>query len=192
MLTGVKILVTAALGVGLGLAATNAAVQDGLSFDSVHAGPWSSSAAAGSSKADPYVKAALAREAAIPLGLAEGLSFIASHDSSAQRLSGRCVYVVRGAVPPARYWTISVLTLHGRPIGNAAERYGFTSAEIVRSENGAFRVVISREARPGNWLPIGTKGPFLLMFRLYDTPVTSTVSTLDAHSMPSVTRTGCG
>lgn len=191
MLTGIKILATAVLGIALGLVATNAAVNEGVGFDLVHAGPWTTSAAAGSQNADPYVKATLARRAEIPLGLAEGLSFVATTDSAGAALKGRCEYVIQGAIPPARYWTLSVMTARGRPIENAAKRYGFTSGEIVRSEQGAFSIVASPSARPGNWLPIGKTRSFVFVLRVYDTPVTATASTLDAQSMPTITQAGC-
>lgn len=191
MLTGLKVLATAVLGIALGLAATNAAVERRVGFDLVRAGPWTSSATAGSQEADPYIKASLARGAEIPLGLAEGLTFIAAADSSGGSLDGRCDYLVQGAAPAARYWTLSVMTGGGRLIDDAAKRYGFTSAEIVRSGNGDFKIAVSPLARPGNWLPVGPTASFVLVLRLYDTPVTATASTLNAQSMPTIVRTGC-
>lgn len=191
MLTGFKALTTAVIGIALGLGATDAAVERGTAFDLIHSGPWTGSVTAGSPNADPYIKATLARRAEIPLGLAEGLSFVAGTDSAGRALNGRCDYVVKGAVPPARYWTLSVMTRRGHLIKNADRRYGFTSAEIVRTGNGDFAIVASPSARPGNWLPIGPAATFVFDLRLYDTPVTATASILDAQSMPTITRTHC-
>ena len=191
MLTGIKVLGAAALGIALGLAATQAAVKDGLGFDQIRAGPWTSSSNAGSQKADPYVKAVLARRAEVPLGLAEGLTFVARTDSAGRRLSGACDYRVGGDTPAARYWTLTVTTPRGELIANAARRYGFTSAEIVRDSKGRFQINVSRSARPGNWLPNGAAGPFALMLEIYDSPITAIASTLDAKSLPTIVKQRC-
>jgi hypothetical protein len=191
VLTGIKVLGTAVLGIVLGLVATNAAVERRVGFNLVRAGPWTSSVTAGSEDADPYIKARLARGAEVPLGLAEGLTFIAASDSKGKPLSGRCDYVVKGSAPPARYWTLTVMTRRGRLIEDAAKRYGFTSAEIVRNANGDFSIEVSPSARPGNWLPVGPTASFVLVLRLYDTPVTATASALNTQSMPTIVRAAC-
>jgi hypothetical protein len=193
LLTGLKILFAVAVGVVLGLAATYAAVERGVTFSAMRAGPWTIAPGGGSDDIDPYEKASLARSAEIPLGLGEGMALVAGLDSSGAPLSGRCDYVVAGALPAARYWTLSAMTPAGRLIENPARRYGFTSAEIVRQSNGGFSVEAAPFARPGNWLPLGGEaaGGFILVLRLYDTPVVATVSTLTAADLPTVARKGC-
>ena len=56
----------------------------------------------------------------------------------------------------------------GRLIGNAIERQGFTSQEIVRNADGSFDVVVAPRARAGNWLPTNGVDSYLLVLRLYD------------------------
>ena len=46
-------------------------------------------------------------------------------------LDGRCIVTLTGTTPPARFWTITLYDLDGRLVPNAADRYGFTSQEIV-------------------------------------------------------------
>jgi hypothetical protein len=186
-----KALLAVALGASLGLAATYFSLAKGLGFGAVQAGPWTAWPKSGSNEADPYARAAVARSGEVPLGLAEGVSFIAATDSHGAPLSSRCTYLVGGAIPPARYWTLSVQSPHGFLIDNPAKRYGLTSAEIYWQMGEPFQIAISREAHAGNWLPLGGNEPITLALRLYDTSVSAATAALDGQAMPSIVRERC-
>lgn len=187
----VKTLCVIFVGIFIGLAATYHAVGRGEGFGAVRAGPWTGFPKAGSGDADPYARAVVSRTAEIPLGLAEGLTFIARTDEGGATLDPRCDYTVHGPVPVARDWTMTLMDPHGALIDNSAKQYGFTSAAILRSENGIFTITISRAARPGNWLPLGDAKEFEIVLHLYDTPVSATATALAADAMPSITRGRC-
>ena len=51
------------------------------------------------------------------------------------------------------------------------QRHGFTSQEIIRRADGSFDIMIGPRARPGNWLPTGGVERYVLVLRLYDTPI---------------------
>lgn len=175
----------------LGLGATWGAVWKGFGFGAVAAGPWTAWPRAGSREADPYARAALSRTGEVPLDLTEGLTFFARADSAGADLSQRCRYVIAGPVPPARYWTLTVTNSEGALVANTAQRYGFTSAEILRDERGAFSIILSRTARAGNWLPWGGSGAPMLVLRLYDTPVSAAAGALGADALPAIVKEGC-
>ena len=79
----------------------------------------------------------------------------------------------------------------GQLVGNSLQRYGFPSQEIVRASDGAFELRIAARSRAGNWLPTGGLDRYMLMLRLYDTPVgVATRSQKDAP-MPSIATMGC-
>ena len=63
---------------------------------------------------DPYSRAWLALDGAAPLGSGEGVSFVAREDQSGARLDARCDYIIAGAAPPARVWTLTVYDVNGR------------------------------------------------------------------------------
>ena len=186
-----KALIVAALGVALGLGATWLAVERGYGFGAVNAGPWTSWPKTGSSEADPYARAVMARTAEVPLGAAEGMSFIAMTDGRGAALDARCEYIVRSPVPSARFWSLTPMSPKGGRLAPEDLRAGYTSAEVVRAQNGDFAIQLSREPRPGNWMPMPAAGPFLLMFRLYDTQFSAVSSGLDAASMPRIERGAC-
>lgn len=191
MLNLVKFLVVGLIGTALGLAITYESLQHMLVFETVRAGPWTGAPKSGTLDINPYALATLAHSGELPLGIAEGLSFTARTDSSGAVLQPDCDYDVSGSVPPTRYWTLTLLTPRGFLIDNPAKRFGFTSAEIVRSGDGSFDIIVARQARPGNWLPLGDAQPFVLMLRLYDTLLDFGTARLDAAAMPKIVKGRC-
>jgi hypothetical protein len=187
----IKSLICLALGAWLGLTWTYFSVAEGLGFGAVQAGPWTAWPKSGSSEADPYARAVVSRTGEVPLGQAEGISFLASQDDRGEALNGRCSYVISGSVPPARYWTLTVLSPSGRLVDNIAKRYGVTSAEIYRRFDGQFEIFVSRAVHAGNWLPSGAVDRFVLMFRLYDTSISAAAAGLEKTSMPQIARERC-
>ncbi len=186
-----KSLFVVTIGVALGLFATWFSIEQGHGFGAVKAGPWLGWPRAGTTSADPYARAAISRTAELPLGLAEGLSFLARSDSSGRPLRRECIYTISPPVPAARYWTISVASPQGVTLTNDFGRTGFTSREIIRTGPGRFSIKLAREVQSGNWLPMAAEGPFVLVLRLYDTPVSSAASALKGSDMPSITRGAC-
>jgi len=194
-----KILLTAAAGLWLGLYATYYAVErdadhglgTGLIFGAVHAGPWSGWPKTGTREADPYARALFARNGETPLGITEGLSFIAREDSGGAALTPACDYLVARTVPAARYWTVSAMGVDGKLFPTTSQRHGFTSSELLRAADGGFEITVSPEARPGNWLQVNESQPFVLMLRLYDTALSANAWAVTPSAMPSITREGC-
>jgi hypothetical protein len=194
-----KILLTAVAGLWLGLEATYYAVErgadqgfgTGLIFGAVHAGPWSGWPKTGTREADPYARALFARTSETPLGVTEGLSFIAREDSSGAALTSACDYVVAKAIPAARFWTLSAMGPDGKLFPTTSQRHGFTSSELLRSADGGFEIRVSALARPGNWLEVNESQPFVLMLRLYDTALSANAFAVTASAMPSIVRERC-
>jgi len=179
------------LGVALGLGFTFFALERELGFGALSLGPWTAWPKNGTTEIDPYARAITARNGETPLGSAEGLAFIARTDSDGAPLESRCDYNLTGPMPEARFWTLTLLSPAGFLVENKADRYGFTSADILRRADGAFEIGMAREARAGNWLPIGALDRFILALRLYDSPLASAAATIDPASLPKLSRQGC-
>ena len=80
---------------------------------------------------------------------------------------------------------------HGRFVANTIDRHGFTSEEIVRDIDGSFAITVAPLARAGNWLPTGGIERFVLVWRLYDTPIGVATRTTKEGPMPAIVRKGC-
>lgn len=186
--TLVRLVVAVFLGVLLGLLVTIVTLDR--VNKSVVAGPWRG-APLGGTQTDPYALAADSRASLLPIGTAEGLSFITETDSKGVGLAGRCDYLVKGSVPSTRFWTLSLLTPDGFPVANPASHYAFTSADVLRINDEPLEINVSADARSGNWLPSGEAKHYVLMLRLYDTGLSTVGTVLRADDMPSIRKVGC-
>lgn len=182
---------TLAIGATVGLGLTWVATVSGYGLGTVSAGPWRAWPKSGTEDADPYARAALARAGELPLELADGLAFLASQDDKGNPLDGRCEIRLSGQLPQARYWTLTLTDQRGRLIDNAADRFGFTSAEAVWNGDGSIDILLGPRARPGNWLPTGARDRVMLTLRLYDAPVGLANRTSDAPEMPALVTQRC-
>jgi hypothetical protein len=179
--------VAAAFGLGL----TQYALTRGTAFGAITIGAWTAWPKTGTSDIDPYARAAIARSGELPIGSGDGVTFFASSDDTGKPLDGRCTVTVSGTTPAARFWTLTLYDLDGRLVPNAVDRYGFTSQEIARRSDGSFEIAVSARARPGNWLPTGGIDRFVVVLRLYDTPVGVATRTAKDAPMPAVSQGSC-
>ena len=174
-----------------GLASAEFALDRQVSGDVVRAGPWEMRSGESLVTADPYERAERARSGTIPLASGEGFTMIARRDSSGEPLSGRCVYLVTGATPAARFWSLSLFDVEGRPVQNEAQRNSFNSTEVTRDAQGGFSISVAAQVQAGDWLPAPERGGFVLLLRLYDTPIGAGASMTSAQ-VPSISRLACG
>jgi hypothetical protein len=181
-----------ALGVAalVGLGATWLALTQGQAFGGLSVGAWSAWPRHGTASIDPYARAMVARSGQLPVGSGDGIAFQARHDDSGAPLDGRCDIVVSGMTPQARYWTITLYDPDGALVANSVQRHGFTSHEVVRRANGSFEITVSPRSRAGNWLPTGSVERYLLVLRLYDTPIGVATRGREV-TMPAITRRNC-
>jgi hypothetical protein len=182
-----SLIVAAAIGLG----ATWMAVTQGTAYGGVTIGAWTAWPKVGTPDIDPYARAMIARSGELPVGSGDGVAFYARSDDSGRLLDGRCDFLLSGITPQARYWTITLYDLEGRLVPNSMQRHGFTSQEIIRHSDGTFDISVSPRARPGNWLPTGAIERYVLVLRLYDTPVGVATRTGRDAPMPAVAERGC-
>jgi len=76
-------------------------------------------------------------------------------------------------------------------VANSTQRQSFTSQEIVRNADGTFDIMVGPRARPGNWLPTGGADKYVLVLRLYDTPIGMATRTGSDAPMPSISKRAC-
>ncbi len=189
MLRILSILVVLFGGAGIGLRSAELALDHNLSGDLVRAGAWEMRVSESLVSADPYAQAERARSGVIPLASGEGFTLTARQDSQGQKLDGHCAYSISGATPAARFWSLTLFDEAGHLVANPARREGFTSTELSRDAKGGFAVNIGSQLLPGDWLP-APAGPFVLLLRLYDTPIGTGVS-VTPEQVPAITRLAC-
>ena len=186
-----KFLSAVCIGVLLGLFVTFVVVERGKGFGAIAAGPWTGWPRNGTSDTDPYTRAILAYSGEMSLSESEGMSFVARGDSNGAEFDPACDYALKGEIPSARYWTLTLLSPAGDLIANPADRQGFTSSELLRANDGQLEITLSRHARPGNWLPLGRASKFILVLRFYDSELSAPAAALDAAHMPVLVKGRC-
>jgi hypothetical protein len=154
-------------------------------------GVWHFWPEAGSPAADPYLRAVTARQALLPVALGEGIGLTARQDQDGAPLAGSCDYRIEGRAPSARVLTLSVYGLDGQPLVTPARRFAFAEDELLRDERGDFAIALSAEPKAGNWLPLEAGAPFVIMLRLYDTPLGANAAALTEASVPRIIRGAC-
>jgi hypothetical protein len=174
----------------VGLGGTWMALTQGQAYGGVTIGSWTAWPRNGTLSIDPYARAMVARSGELPIGSGDGVAFQARNDDAGEPLDGRCDVTLTGTTPQARYWTLTLYDPDGRLVANSVQRQGFTSHEIVRRANGSFEIVAGPRARPGNWLPTGRIERYLLVLRLYDTPIGAATRGRDV-TMPAIKRGSC-
>ena len=175
----------------VGVGATWMTTTRGTDIGALTIGAWTARPRTGTADVDPYSRATIVRNGELPIGTGDGVAFTATADDRKKALDGRCDVVVSGVTPPARFWTLTLYDRKGHLVANSLQRYGFTSEEIVRGADGGFEIHIASRARSGNWLPTGGIERYLLMFRLYDTPVGVATRTKRDAPMPQIATVGC-
>lgn len=187
----IGLLLSFVVAAGIGLGSTWYALTQNLAFGSLSLGAWTAFPRSGTPGIDPYARAAIARTGELPVGLGDGIAFTATEDDEGRALDGRCEVTVRGITPPARYFTVTLYAPSGELVANPLGRQGFTSQELIRGPTGAFDIVVSPRARPGNWLPSGAIERYVLMMRFYDTSLGIATRAGREAPMPAVRTENC-
>ena len=80
----------------------------------------------------------------------------------------------------------------GRLIPNTLGRSAYTSDTMAIRGNGTFLATLSRDAHPGNWLPIGGAGRLALVFTVLDHGSRSLTQGEEVVPfLPAITRKEC-
>lgn len=179
------------LGLGVGGSVSWYSIQNNQGFGAINIGIWTAWPLAGSIDADPYTKAKVAAEGEVPLGAAEGIAFHARTDSQSRPLLRECQYYLSGQTPPARFWTMAAHADDGSFLSDdAIENQILLSNTLFRNADGRFALEVGPRMANGNWLQVNGRGPYQLVLRLYDSPITSTRGIVDPE-MPSLERRDC-
>jgi hypothetical protein len=184
-------LLALAVAAAVGLGATWLSLSRGTAFGAVTIGAWTAWPKIGTRDIDPYARATMARSGELPLGSGDGVAFIAAADDGGRPLDGRCDVLVSGTTPQARFWTLTLYDPQGRMVGNTIGHQGFTSQEILRRSDGSFDIVVAPRARAGNWLPTNGVDRYVLVLRLYDSPVGVATRAAREVPMPAISVRSC-
>lgn len=183
---GVAVLIGAVIGV----ASVWATLEFGRASFTERYGAWTHSRAAGSTGADPYTRAIIAREGLLALSAREALYFNLNEDDEGTPLSEACVYELSGRALEARWWSVTLYagdhflaqnSDHAAAIDATRTRYGQDGvwrARIAPVRGEAVHWLSSRNAHSG----------FSLTLRVYNPDRDFAPS---AETLPRLTTVSC-
>jgi hypothetical protein len=154
-----------------GLAATWGFLRSPLLGQSLRVGAWTTSLVSGSTQADLYTRAKIARMALLALSREETLYFLADHDDRGQALRSRCRYRVVGMPPDARWWSVTAYADDYFLFADDAHRYSLAGAAARLDAAGRFELFTGGAAAPDGgaaWLPTPGDRGLVLVLRLYN------------------------
>ncbi len=164
-------------------------VQDGVG--AIRIGQWTAFPYIGTPAADPYSKARVAREGVLALGQAEGLSFVAEHDSGGEPLKRECAYKIEGTYPTARFWTLYAADRSLGVVETGKSRpAALQSYQVLREPDNSVIISVGDRPAPGNWLLSNGSGTMYFVLTFYDTPIASSTGLSDV-TLPQILKVGC-
>jgi hypothetical protein len=178
----------------LGIGSAWYMIERGSPLTTTKVGPWDGWVSEGNPSADPYTLAHVARSGRLPLTSTVARYFVARSDNAGRSLTSDCEYLIEGFPLNARWWSLAVYDEYGGLIDNSSARYSFNSEEMLRHADGTFRVNLSRNARPENWLPSGASDQYLvLLLRIYNPRETdgSGIGLIPNDRLPKIERKEC-
>ncbi len=157
-----------AVGVALGLGSAWTAVSR-LSFSGrITDGGWTTNLNTGSTAADPYTRAAVARDGLLALARTETVYFNRSTDDAGAPLDAACVYRLKGRDLPARWWSVTLYDQDQYLSRNEDGAHSIDATRVVRAGDGYEATVSVTRGDAANWLSTRNAGKFSLSLRLYN------------------------
>lgn len=187
----INLIVFCGLAIGGGLGSAWYMIEAGSRLSTRSNGPWVTWSAAGRPDADPYTRAHMVRDQLLPLSSTLELSYRAKTDSTGGRLHSGCDYTIVMSGFDGTWWSLAAFDTQGWVIANPAERHAFNRDTVMREPDGSAIVSMARDARSGNWLPIGS-GRFTLVLSIQDPALAARVYDSGASKpLPEIKRTAC-
>lgn len=134
----------------------------------VHNGVWYTDKSFGNKDATALTRAYVAVGGLLALSREETVYYLAHTDEGGDPISSGHVYEIAGTDMPARWWSITLYNADRFLTPNPQGKYSVKGTDITRDKDGSFRIVLSREARTGNWIPMGEGENMSLLLRMYN------------------------
>lgn len=137
----------------------------------VDAGAWRVNLLAGSANADAYTRARIALGAVLALDRSETLYYTTSKDDAGNPLRAECDYLLEGAPPPSRWWSITAYAADNFLFATTQHRYSVGSGHVTLDSRGRFSTALGPTAPTAadgrSWIPTIGNGGMRLTLRLY-------------------------
>ena len=194
----VSLLIGGVLGLAAGAVAALLAagmIGSGAGFsDEIDVSSWKSDWTIGSTAANPWTRARVARHGLLALTKEEAVYFTTGVDADGQRLSEDCTYEVSGTDMPGLWWSVTLYDARSYLPANKDNALSFDKTKAAATGSGdAWAFTIAADGpETGNWVSSQNAGTFDLTLRIYK-PSPELIADPEAVlPAPAVKRLSCG
>jgi hypothetical protein len=170
-------------------------IGSGASFgDQIDVNDWKSDWTIGSSAANPWTRARVARHGLLALTKEEAVYFTTNVDSDGNRLSEACTYEVSGGDMPGQWWSITLYDATSYLPRNKDNALSFDMTKAAASGDGsAWSFTVAAEGpETGNWVSSHKAGDFDMTLRIYKPRADLIADPEGVLPTPAVKRLTCG
>lgn len=162
--------------------------------DEINVNGWKSDWTIGSTAANPWTRARVARHGLLALTKEEAVYFTKGLDEDGQRLSEDCTYEVSGGDMPGLWWSVTLYDAESYLPLNQDNALSFdkTKAAAAGGSSGWSFTVAADRPEAGNWVSSQNAGTFDLMLRIYKPTPELIAFPEDVLPAPTIKRLSCG
>ena len=134
-------------------------------------------------------RAYIGRIGLLALKESEVMYFVAAQDEDGNPLSSENDYKLSGENFDARYWSYTLYGADHFLIPNQKNQFTFNLENVEYSDSTQtnYDIFISKNEKPGNWLPSGDEKTMSILLRLYN-PAERLYQNKDQLSLPKITK----
>jgi hypothetical protein len=175
-----------------GIASALAVTGGSLGSSRLVNGKWSSDPTIGSTAANPWLRARIARVGLLALSKEETLYFDRTVDEAGNSLRENCRYQISGGPLPTHWWSITIYDADDYLPRNTDNAGSIDATRALASGMTSWQGVIAPTNQGGNdlWLSSEAAGTFSLTLRLYQ-PASTQADALTKMVFPKVTLIDC-
>lgn len=148
---------------------------------------WRTDRTFAAASASPYTRAYLAVVGLLGLPRSEAIYFFRDKADGGETLESDAVYEITGRDMPGRWWSLTLYDADQFLTPNRYNRYSVRSSDLKREPDGSFRIRLSRDPQPGNWIPMGDGHNMSLLLRVYN-PEPGLDARLDSIALPTLRK----
>lgn len=119
----------------------------------------------------------------LPPPAAKNQALFRQIDDDGKSLDGNCIYVFKGKLPAARWWSVILSSGSHDPTLSSPQ---INAENAVTLGDGTLEIAISKYPQAGNWLRPENDGAFVLHYVISDVQATDAPAVL-----PKLIRTDC-
>jgi hypothetical protein len=158
----------------------------------INASGWHSDWTIGSSAANPWTRARVARHGLLALTKAEAVYFTRNTDSAGARLEEGCTYRVSGGALPAQWWSVTLYNAESFLPDNTDNALSYDQTDAAAAGADGWSFTIAASPAEGGWVSSRNAGQFDLTLRLYKPTAELIEAPETVLKPPVIEKLSCG